>query len=244
MMDLRANTAVDVLIGPFVDGTNQKDTEEGESPTVLLSKNGQTLAAKNDATTPVHDDAGYYNCELDATDTNTEGQLVLVVEDSANAMPVRHEYNILSEAAWDSLYAPKDSGFIDVNVATMSVASITGAAFSTGALNGRGDWITMRTSGTSDSGTTTTMVDAARTEADDHWKHSWIRFTGGFGHADNNGATRLITGFDADSNTLTFDPPTLQPIGLDNYEILPAARVDLLSKIHRLSRLIFMRGQG
>lgn len=121
-LDLRANTAVDVLIGPFVDGTNGKDTEEGETPVVLLSKNGQALAGKNDATDPVHDDAGYYNCELDATDTNTEGQLVLVVEDSANALPVRHEYNVMAVAAWDSLYAAKDAGFMDVNIKTIGRA--------------------------------------------------------------------------------------------------------------------------
>ena len=121
-LDLRVNTAVDVLIGPFVDGTNGKDTEEGETPVVLLSKNGQGLAGKNDATDPVHDDAGYYNCELDATDTNTEGQLVLIVEDSAEALPVRHEYNVMAEAAWDSLYVAKDDGFMDVNIKTVGRA--------------------------------------------------------------------------------------------------------------------------
>ena len=124
-MDLRANTAVDVLIGPFVDGTNGKDTEEGESPVVLLSKNGQGLAGKNEGTTPAHDNAGYYNCMLDVTDTNTESQLVLVVEDSANALPVRHEYNVLSEAAWDSLYVAKDDGFMDVNIKTIGKSDTT-----------------------------------------------------------------------------------------------------------------------
>lgn len=119
-MDLRANTPVDVLIGPFVDGTNGKDTEEAESPVVLLSKNGQALAAKSDVTTPVHDNAGYYNCELDATDLDTEGNLALVVEDSANALPVRHEFNVMAEAAWDSLYVAKDTGFMDVNVKAVS----------------------------------------------------------------------------------------------------------------------------
>lgn len=120
MLQLRANTAVDVLIGPFVDLTDGYTAEEGESPSVYLSKNGQALAAKNDATTPVHDDAGYYNCELDATDTNTEGQLVLIVEASANALPVRHEFNVLAEAAWDSMYIAKDDGYMDVNIKAIS----------------------------------------------------------------------------------------------------------------------------
>ena len=67
---LRKSTAVDVLIGPFVDKTDGSTAETGESPrttavTIKLSKNGQALAAKNDVTMPVHDADGYYNCELE-----------------------------------------------------------------------------------------------------------------------------------------------------------------------------------
>jgi len=102
---LKQSTAVDVLIGPFVDLTDGATAEEGESPSVLLSKNGQGLAAKNDVTTPVHDDAGYYNCELDATDTNTVGTLVLAVEKSATALPVRHEFQVVEENVYDMVYA-------------------------------------------------------------------------------------------------------------------------------------------
>ena len=69
---LRQSTAVDVLIGPFLDRTDAFTAETGESPSVKLSKNGQALAAKNDVTTPVHDADGYYNCELDATDSRSE----------------------------------------------------------------------------------------------------------------------------------------------------------------------------
>ncbi len=118
-MDLRANTAVDVLIGPFLDKTDGNTTEDGLTLTaaeIKLSKNGQALTLKNDATAAAFDDDGYYNCELDATDANTEGQLVLIVHQSANALPVRHEYDVLSEAAWDSLYAAKDTGYMDVNI--------------------------------------------------------------------------------------------------------------------------------
>jgi len=120
---LRANTAVDVLIGPFVE-----DDNIGDTPCVALaldvevSKNGQPLANKTDITVPVHDGAGnvdgYYNCELDATDTNTEGSLVLVAH-HADALPVRHDYVILAEAAWDSMFAPKDAGWMDVNIKTI-----------------------------------------------------------------------------------------------------------------------------
>lgn len=126
-MDLRANTAVDVLIGPFVDSTDGNTAETGltiAQADVRLSKNGQNMAQKNDVTACVHDELGYYNCELDATDTDTEGNLVLCVHETG-ALPVRHEFNVLSEAAWDSLYAAKDSGYMNVNVNTVNETAQT-----------------------------------------------------------------------------------------------------------------------
>ena len=124
-MDLRAHTEVDVLIGPFIDKTDGNTTEDGLSlpqAEIKLSKNGQPLAQKDDGTTAAFDDDGYYNCELSEDDTDTEGQLVLIVHQSANALPVRHEYNVLSKAAYDSLYVAKDAGFLDVNIKTIGRA--------------------------------------------------------------------------------------------------------------------------
>ena len=124
MQLLRANTAVDVLIGPFVDDSDGKTAETGltiSQADVLLSKNGQALTQKNDATGASHDSSGYYNCELDATDTNTEGTLVIAVSESG-ALPVRHEFMVMAEAAWDSMFVAKDDGFMDVNIKTIGRA--------------------------------------------------------------------------------------------------------------------------
>jgi hypothetical protein len=123
-MLLKANTAVDVLIGPFIDETDGKTAETGltiSQADVRLSKNGQNMAQKDDNTAAAHDELGYHNCELNATDTNTEGQLLLAVHE-AGALPVWHEFNVISEAAWDSLFAAKDVGFMDVNVKTVGRA--------------------------------------------------------------------------------------------------------------------------
>lgn len=111
---LKQSTAVDVLIGPFVDVTDGASSEVGESPSVKLSKNGQALAAKNDGTTPAHDADGYYNCELDATDTNTVGQLVATIAKSATALPVRHEFYVVEEATYDFLYAAGATPMADI----------------------------------------------------------------------------------------------------------------------------------
>lgn len=104
---LRQSTAVDVLIGPFVDSTDGVTAETAltiSQADVRLSKNGQTMAQKNDNTACVHDAIGYYNCELDATDTNTVGTLVLAVAE-AGALPVRHEFQVVEEAVYDRLFA-------------------------------------------------------------------------------------------------------------------------------------------
>jgi hypothetical protein len=77
---------------------------------------------------------------------------------------------------------------------------------------------------TADSGTTTTMVDAARTEADtDYWKGALIQFTSGT----ISGQVRLITGFNAATDTITFAPATTQAVGTNTYNIIPAGRADV-----------------
>jgi hypothetical protein len=53
--------------------------------------------------------------------------------------------------------------------------------------------------GTADSGTTTTLVDAALTEADDYWRYGTVEFTSG----DNDGEIRSVTDFVASTDTVT-----------------------------------------
>lgn len=127
-MILRQSTAVDVLIGPFLDTTDGASSEAGETPVVKLSKNGQALGAKSDVTVPVYDADGYYNCELDATDTNTIGQLVLTVAKSATALPVRHEFDIVDEAVYDALFGTSALATVAgaVGSVTGAVGSVTG----------------------------------------------------------------------------------------------------------------------
>jgi hypothetical protein len=68
------------------------------------------------------------------------------------------------------------------------------------------------------------MVDAARTEADtDYWKGALILFTSGT----ITGQCRLITGFNAATDTITFAPATTQAVATQTYEILPAGAVDV-----------------
>ncbi len=139
MFILRQSTAVDVLIGPFVDGTDGATPEEALSPSVQLSKNGQTAATKNDVTTPTHDNAGYYNCEFDATDTGTVGQLVAFIEGSTGTfLQVRHEFQIMDTAAFDALFADGAEGPLQATTVgrTLDIAATGEVALDFGATIG------------------------------------------------------------------------------------------------------------
>jgi hypothetical protein len=102
---LKQSTAVDVIVGPFIDDGDGKTAETGLTVTqaeVRLSKNGGNMAQKNEATSLVHDELGYYDCNLDATDTNTLGRLQLMVHESG-ALPVYHEYMVVTANVYDTL---------------------------------------------------------------------------------------------------------------------------------------------
>ena len=47
---------------------------------------------------------GYYNCELDDTDTDTIGLLTIVAH-HADALPVRLDFQVIEESIYDSLLA-------------------------------------------------------------------------------------------------------------------------------------------
>lgn len=110
MQFLEYNTAVTLKIGPFVDETNGYTAETGltiSQADVRLSKNGGNFAQKNESSACTHDEIGYYDCDIDATDTNTVGRLVLAVHESG-ARPIRHEYMVLPANVYDSLIGGSD----------------------------------------------------------------------------------------------------------------------------------------
>jgi len=111
---LKEDTAVDKLIGPFIDDTDGKSAETGLTVTqaeVRLSKNGGNMAQKNEATALTHDELGMYVCKLDATDTNTPGSLVVTVYESG-ALIVNMEYTVVSAIIYDSLYGAAATDYL------------------------------------------------------------------------------------------------------------------------------------
>jgi len=117
MLILKADTAVTLKIGPFIDDTDGKTAETGLTITqaeVRLSKNGANIAQKNEATNCTHDELGIYGCPIDTTDTNTEGRLQLWVHKSG-ALPVFHEYMVVNANVFDSLYAAATTDYLQID---------------------------------------------------------------------------------------------------------------------------------
>lgn len=216
---LRQSTSVDVPIGPFTDQTDGFSPETAltiTQPDIRLKKNGGAWAQKNAAQTLSHEENGNYEVTLDATDTNTLGLLRLHVNESG-ALPVWEDFWVVTANFWDSLFS---TDLLQVDVITIANNAITDASIATSAISD----IRSVATGTADSGSTTTVVDTERTETDtDYWKDCLIVFGSTLA-----GQTRLITGFNPATDTITFAPATTVAVsGGHPYEILPAARVDL-----------------
>ncbi len=103
---LKQSTSVDVPIGPFLDsadGNTPETTLTITQPDIRLKKNGGAWAQKAAAQTLTHEEVGWYEVTLDATDTNTLGHLVLAIHESG-ALPVWREFVVVTAAAYDSLF--------------------------------------------------------------------------------------------------------------------------------------------
>jgi hypothetical protein len=113
---LKQSTATTILLGPFVDETDGKTAETAltisQSDVLVWKEGGTSLNAKSDATAATHRSIGYYTVPLDATDTNTLGQLIVMVHESG-ALPVRHDFLVVKDHVYDTFTG---SDFLQVDV--------------------------------------------------------------------------------------------------------------------------------
>ena len=127
MQFLRANTEVIVTVGPFVDVgdgfTPQVDIALSGNEAELIKHGSTSVTDISGATwAPVTNCRGYYSLTLTAALTSDEGLMTVVVQDDSDCLPVKAEFMVLSEAAYDSLFVAKDAGFMDVNLKTLGRA--------------------------------------------------------------------------------------------------------------------------
>lgn len=131
---LKQSTAVDVSLGPFVDATDGVTAETGltiSQADIRLKKNGGAFAQTNNATGASHDENGYYEVPLDATDTNTLGILRVSVSESG-ALPVWRDFMVVPANVWDSFFGADK---LQVHADEITAGLITAAAIATGAID-------------------------------------------------------------------------------------------------------------
>ena len=136
MLYLKQSTAVTVKLGPFVDNADGFTAEVALTITqaeVRLTKNGANIAQKNEATALVHDELGYYNCELDTTDTNTLGRLKVIVYE-AGALHVWQDYMVVEPEIYDMMYG---TGLLESTLSLPEALRIL-LAFAAGKTSGGG----------------------------------------------------------------------------------------------------------
>lgn len=112
---LRQSTSVDLPIGPFLDATDGTTAETAltlTQPDIRLKKGAGAWAQKAAAQTLTHEENGYYEVTLDATDTNTLGLLRLAVAE-AGALPVWEDFIVLPANVYDSLVPGTDKLQVD-----------------------------------------------------------------------------------------------------------------------------------
>lgn len=105
MTELRQGTAVTVKAGALVDDTGSPiaDANIARADT-KLSKNGGTLAQKNESSNSALDADGHYDVALDTTDVGTMGTLRLEIV-VAGALPYWRDFEVVSQQYWDSKYS-------------------------------------------------------------------------------------------------------------------------------------------
>lgn len=124
---LRQSTSVDVGIGPFVDSADGVTAETAltiTQPDIRLKKNGGAWAQKNAAQTLTHEENGWYEVTLDATDTNTLGILIVAINESG-ALPVWKEYMVVPANVYDSMISGTEWLTVDPNKVEFSISGAT-----------------------------------------------------------------------------------------------------------------------
>jgi hypothetical protein len=129
---LKQSTATTIVLGPFVDATDASAETAltiTQSDVLLWKQGGAGLSAKNDATAATHRSNGLYTVPLDATDTNTLGQLIVNVAETGTLV-VRQNFQVVPANVWDSMFSTDklQVDAVELNSVAASAANLEKAA--------------------------------------------------------------------------------------------------------------------
>lgn len=133
-MELKQSTASqEILLGPFLDdddGVTQKTGLTIANTDIKLFKTGATTLANKNSGGATEIATGFYYATLDATDTDTLGPLVIVVQ-MTDCLCVRHQFDVVSAAYYDWKHGSTKP---DVNTYSITNNAITALSINDGAI--------------------------------------------------------------------------------------------------------------
>lgn len=240
---LRQSTASqEIVLGPFVDSTDG-DTEKTAltiaNTDIKVHKAGATTLASKNSGGATHISNGIYYAVLDATDTNTLGNLVVHVHVSG-ALAFRDSYVVLPAVVYDSLVAGSDNLQVDVTQfggsAGTFASGIPQASLTTSAINSVADQVwdeatsghvsagsfgsrmSIIRSNTAQAGASTTItLDASASAVDGFYNNQFIVIVAGTGA----GQGRIITDYVGATKVATVSSWATNPSSDSVYVITP-----------------------
>lgn len=118
---LKADTAVIVAIGPFVDVTDGFTPETGVT---LGGDEAEIIKAGATTTTDISGNTwaaitncdGYYALTITGAQLDTEGPLTVVVQDDSVCLPVMARFQVVNANVYDSLFAAATTDYLQTDV--------------------------------------------------------------------------------------------------------------------------------
>ena len=187
MRYLKQNTATRVTVGPFLDvtdaktpevaltATNEKITfvvDDAGVPTLVIDANATASGGNNDLVHITGDDAGYYDLELTATQTNYVGRAALSINYVTDHLPVFHEFMIVPANVYDSFFG---TDLLDVSVTQLNGSATPAANLAASA----GVMLTGTVDGTGSNSTTQVETTATSEATANHFVGRALFFTSG-----------------------------------------------------------------
>ena len=133
-MDLRQSTASqEITLGQFLDSTDGDTEENGltiANTDIKIRKGGGTTLINKTSGGATVISNGVYSAVLDATDTDTVGQLEIYVH-VAGALSVKSTYNVLTASAYDAKYTGTFENLAATDIVSAGAITTSGGAVST-----------------------------------------------------------------------------------------------------------------
>ncbi len=127
MQYLRADTQVIVHIGPFVDVgdgfTPQVDIDISATNEAELIKHGASDAVvdiSGSTWSAITNARGWYDLTITAGNTDTEGQLDVIIQDDSDCLPVHKQFMVVNANVFDSLFAAATTDYLQTDVTQIS----------------------------------------------------------------------------------------------------------------------------